>query len=78
MWKTTLSHATITTNNNHQTFFTRLIIFPVLELVVCLLPVVWRGDSAEGEDWDQHCPDWRLQHPALQSGRGGRGGRGGQ
>ena len=76
MWKTILSYDTTTfttTINNHnetitdnETCFIRIIFHLVLELVVRVLQVVWWRDSTEGEGWDQYCPDWGLQHPALQ------------
>ena len=66
MWKTTLSYFTTTNINHHQTCSIRIISLLLLDLVVCLLQVVWWRNSAEGEVWDQHCPDWRLQYSALQ------------
>ena len=66
MWKTILSYDTTTINNynetitDHKKCFFRILFLPVLELVVCVLQVVWWRDPAEGEVWDQHCPDWGL------------------
>ena len=64
MWKTTLSY---NPNTNNIISFIRIIILLVLDLLVSLLQVVWWRHPAESEDRDQHCPDWWLQHPALQS-----------
>ena len=45
---------------------TGLLLLLLLDLLVGLLQVVWRGDPAEDEGGDQHCSDQGLQHPVLQ------------